>query len=212
MSSDPIRPLHDVWLRPRRVFRELAAAPIGAMDYLLGAAQGVVGLLAWSRAQNEGDTSSLAAIFGRAFVVGSIAGVLSLLLMGVIYARLGRRVGGASARNQVFHVLAYGGIPMAVSLFTWILTALLAGGTAFVQVPRPDVEAFVVILLRVHFAVYVLLTLWTVVIQVMGLSEIQGLAVRKAFGLWVLGQVVGFLALVFLMILIALLFPGAVTT
>ena len=49
-------------------------------------------------------------------------------------------------------------------------------------------------------------------IQVMGLSEIQGVTARKALGLWILGQVVGFLALLFLMILIATLFPNAVTS
>jgi hypothetical protein len=45
----------------------------------------------------------------------------------------------------------------------------------------------------------------------MGLSEIQGLTTRKAFGLWILGQLIGFLALLFLMILIATLFPNLVT-
>jgi hypothetical protein len=70
----------------------------------------------------------------------------------------------------------------------------------------------VALLLRMQFIAYILLTLWSVVIQVMGLSEIQGVVTRKAFGLWVLGQVIAFLALLFLMILIATLFPGAVTT
>ena len=54
-----------------------------------------------------------------------------------------------------------------------------------------------------------MLTLWSVVIQVMGLSEIQGVVTRKAFGLWLLGQVIGLLAALFLVILIATLFPNA---
>src|ERR1700729_1874076 len=91
IPNEPIRPLQDVWLRPRRVFRELAARPIGSLDYLLGAAQGILGALAVSRAQNAGATLSLGAIFGRAFVLGSLAGVGSLTVMGAIYARLGSR-------------------------------------------------------------------------------------------------------------------------
>ncbi len=209
-SSEPIRPLHDVWLRPRRVFRELANQPVGAIDYLLGAGQGVAGWLALSRAQNAGATSGIAEIFGKALLIGSLAGIASLFFMGTIYARLGSRAGAAAARNQVFHVLAYGGVPMSASLIVWVFTALLAGEATFEQVPHPDVEGFVALLLQLQFIAYVLLTLWSVVIQVMGLSEIQGVATRKALGLWVLGQVIGFLALLFLLILIATLFPNAV--
>jgi hypothetical protein len=210
LPTEPIRPLHDVWLKPRRVFRELASRPIGAVDYLLGAAQGIAGWLALSRAQNAGATSSVAEIFGKALLIGSIAGIASLFLMGTIYARLGSRAGRTAARNQVFHVLAYGGVPLAASLIAWVFAALLIGEATFEEVPHPDVEGFVALLLRIQFLTYVVLTLWSVVIQVMGLSEIQGLATRKAFGLWVLGQLIGFLALLFLMILIATLFPNAV--
>jgi len=212
LPTEPIRPLHDVWLKPRRVFRELASRPIGAVDYLLGAAQGIAGWLALSRAQNAGATSSVAEIFGKALLIGSIAGIASLFLMGTIYARLGSRAGRTAARNQVFHVLAYGGVPLAASLIIWVVVALLTGEATFEEVPRPDVEGFVALLLRIQFLSYIVLTLWSVVIQVMGLSEIQGVATRKAFGLWVLGQLIGFLALLFLMILIATLFPNAVNS
>ena len=212
LPEEPIRPLHDVWLRPRRVFRELAARPIGAVDYLLGAAQGIAGWLAFSRSQNAGVTSSVAEIFLRALLIGTPAGIASLFLLSTIYARIAIRAGRTVARNQVFHVVAYGGVPLAASLVIWVFAALLIGEVAFEQAPHPEVEGFVALLLRIQFIAYILLTLWSVVIQVMGLSEIQGVVTRKAFGLWVLGQVIAFLALLFLMILIATLFPGAVTT
>jgi hypothetical protein len=68
------------------------------------------------------------------------------------------------------------------------------------------------LILHAQFFAYVLLTAWGVVLQVMGLSEILGVAVRKALGLWVLGQLVGFLALLFLMIVIVTLFPNAMSS
>ena len=194
------------------MFRELALRPIGGADYLLGAAQGIAGWLALCRAENAGATNSVVEIFGQALLMGSIMGVASLFLMGAIYARLASRAGKTAARNQVFHVLAYGGVPLAASLVVWIFTALLTGEATFEKVPHPDVEGFVALLLRMQFIAYVLLTVWSVVIQVMGLSEIQGLTTRKAFVLWILGQVIGILAALLLFILIATLFPNAVTT
>jgi hypothetical protein len=209
IPTEPIRPLQDVWLRPRRVFRELASRPIGHIDYLLGAGQGMVGWLAWCRTQNAGATNSIAEILGRGVVIGSVFGVTSLYVMAAIYVRLGKRAGGAATRNQVFHVLAYGGVPAVVSLGIWVLTALLAGEVAFVQTPRPDVEGFVALLLGAQFVTYLLLMIWSVVLQVMGFSEILGLLTRKAFGVWVLGQLIGLLAALFLAVLIALLLPTA---
>jgi hypothetical protein len=190
----------------------LSSRPINSTDYLLGAAQGIVSWLALSRAQNAGATSSIAEIFGKALLIGSVAGIANLFLMGAIYARLGSGGGKKSARNHVIHVLAYGGVPMVASLVTWVFSALLTGEAAFEQTPHPDVEGFVALLLNVQFAAYVLLTIWSVVIQVMGLSEIQGLATRKAFGLWMLGQFIGLLAVLFLAILIATLLPNALTS
>jgi hypothetical protein len=54
----------------------------------------------------------------------------------------------------------------------------------------------------------VLLLIWSVVLQVMGFSEMQALTTRKAFGVWVLGQLIILLAALFLAVLVATLFPG----
>jgi Yip1 domain len=209
-STEPIHPLKDVWLRPRRVFRELAARPIGAADYLLAASQGVATSIMVSRTQSAGSNVGTAEILGSALIFGPLAGVVSMYLFAAIYARLGTRAGGKSTRNQVFHVLAYGGIPVAASLILWMFTALLVGEAAVVERPGVEIDGFVAFVLRVQFASYILLLLWSFVLQVMGFSEILGLATRKAFGVWVLGQVLALLLYLFLILLIAVLFPGIV--
>lgn len=208
LPTEPISPLKDVWLRPRRVFRELAARPVGIADYLLGAAQGIGNFLALYRTEGAGAHSSVEEILANSFAYGAIAGVASLYLMALIYRRLGTRAGGKSTTSQMIHVLAYGGVPMAASLAVWVLAALLAGEATFVETPRADTEAFLVLLLHVQFASYVLLLLWSIVLQVMGFSEVQGLATRKAFGVWVLGQIIGFLASLFLALVVGALFPN----
>jgi Yip1 domain len=208
LPTEPIRPLKDVWLRPRRVFRELAARPAGVTDYLLMSAQGIGNFLALYRTEGAGAHSSVAEILANSAVYGAVAGVASLFLMAIIYRRLGARAGGKSTTSQVIHVLAYGSVPMVASLAIWVLTALLAGEDTFLEAPRPDAEGFLVLLLHVQFISYVLLLVWSIVLQVMGFSEIQGLATRKAFGVWVVGQIIGFLASLFLALLIEALFPG----
>jgi hypothetical protein len=208
LPTEPIRPLKDVWLRPRRVFRELAAKPVGLIDYLLMSAQGVGNFLALNRTQGAGAHLSVAQILANSFEYGAVAGMASLYVMAMIYRRLGTRAGGTATTNQVVHVIAYGGLPMVASLAIWVLTALLAGEDTFLEHPRADVEGFLVLLLHLQFISYVALLIWSIVLQVMGFSEIQGLAIRKAFGVWILGQILGFLASLFLALILEVLFPG----
>jgi Yip1 domain len=208
-TTEQIRPIKDVWLRPRRVFRELAARPIGATDYLLAAAQGIATSIMY-RTQLSPPGATAAEIVGSSFLFGPLGGIVSLYLFALIYGRLGARAGGKSTRNQVFHVLAYGGIPVAASLVLWIFTALLVGEAAIVAKPAVEVDGFVAFVLRALFVAYMLLLLWSIVLQVMGFSETMGLATRKAFAVWVLGQLLWLLAIFFLGVLIGILFPGIV--
>jgi len=190
------------------VFRELATRPIGITDYLLAAAQGIGNFLALYRTESAGAHNSAAEILANSFAYGAVAGVASVFLMAAIYRRLGTRAGGKSTTSPVIHVLTYGSVPMAVSLAIWVLTALLAGEATFVETPRADLEGFLVLLLHAQFISYVLLLVWSVVLQVMGFSEIQGFTMRKAFAVWVLGQFIGFLASLFLALLVEMIFPG----
>ena len=188
----------------------MATQPIGATDYMLAAAQGLATTVTLYRTQPAASGFTAGEILGSACVFGPLGGILSLYIFAAIYRRLGQRAGGKSVRNQVFHVLAYGGIPVAASLVLWIFTALLAGEAAIIEKPAAEVDGFVGFVLHAQLAAYLFLWVWAIVLQVMGFSEILGLATRKAFAVWVLGQVLWLLAWLFLVILITILFPGLV--
>jgi hypothetical protein len=192
------------------VFRELATRPVGIADYALAAAQGIATSIAVYRTQFAGMNAGAREILGSSLVLGPLGGIASMVLFAAIYGRLGRRAGGVSKRNQVFHVLAYGGIPMIASLALWGLMALFIGEAAIVPAPGAELDGFVAFVLRLQFAANLLLMLWSVVLQVMGLSEIQGLSTKKAFGVWLVGQLLALLAALFLSMLIAILFPDLV--
>jgi len=205
LPTEPVRPLQDVWLRPRRVIRELSARPIGVVDYLLGSAQGVATWLAVSRIQELGASKSVEEIIARAFVIGPPLGVATLFLLSAIYARLANRAGAGPTRTQMFHVLAYGGVPIVASLGIWLVTALLVGETTFVDTPRPDLEGFAALLLQAQIIAQTVLFFWNVLLQVMGLSEIQGVTPGRAFLVWLLGQVLGALAMTLIAIVLVAL-------
>ena len=96
----------------------------------------------------------------------------------------------------------------AVSLAIWVLTALIAGDASFLSTPRAEDEGFVAILLSAQFISYVLLMIWGLVLQIMGFSEILKVSTGKAFGIWVLGQLIGGLAALFLAVIVMTLVPA----
>jgi hypothetical protein len=106
-------------------------------------------------------------------------------------------------------VLAYGAVPMAVSLGIWLLTALIVGDSMFLSAPRAEDEGFIAILLSAQFISYLLLAFWSVVIQIMGFSEVLKVTVGKAIVIWVLGRLVLFLAMMFIAVIARLLVPGS---
>jgi Yip1 domain len=212
IPTAPVHPLKEVWLRPRRVFRELAPLPVGLTDYALAAAQGIGNYLMLYQSQSSDAHWGVAEIVLNSVRFGPIAGIASVFLFSLIYGRLGARAGGTSKRHQVFHVLAYGGLPMVATLALWAVTFSLVGDAAFATAPAVDTDGFVWLIVRVQFAASFLLLFWSVVLQIMGFSEILGLPVRKALGVWFLGQLLGILAAFFLAIVIAILIPGVVPT
>ncbi len=192
--------LQEVWIRPRKVFRELAVRPVGAVDYVLSAGQGVALALLFSRTKDMGQTEELGQILLQALAQGTISGIAWIWIQAWIYTWLGRQAGGVAKRAQVMHVLSYGSVPLMATLAVWCLAALVMGRQAFMEHPTGETDLFVVLLMGVQTLAYVVPALWSVVLQIMGLSEVHQVRFRGALGTWLLGQaVLTLLALVFLL-------------
>ena len=195
--------LQEVWIRPRKVFRDLADKPIGILDYVLSGVQGMVVVLALGRAGNLGAKTGVADIFVRAASQGMLIGIAIIWIQAWIYTWMGRRAGGQATRTQVIHVLSYGSVPMVGSLAIWCLAALLLGNHAFIETPGAETETFETLLNGVQIGAFALLGLWSIVLQIMGLSEVHRLRTGGAAGTWLLGQFIsGFVMGIILVIVI----------
>jgi hypothetical protein len=208
MTNEVIQPLRDVWLRPRRVFRELAPQPVGTADYVLAAAQGVAASIAVYHSSLAAVRPTAGEILKTATLFGPIAGIASVFLFAALYTKLSARSGRTVERSQVFHVLAYGGIPVVATLLLWAVAAAFVGEAAIVPAAADDTDGFVTVILTVQSLGYTFLLLWSVVLQVMGFSEIQGVATGKAFGTWVVGQLIVVAAAFLLAVIVSALFAG----
>jgi len=199
---DMMNAFQEVWIRPRKIFRELSNRPIGITDYILSAAQGMVGVLALDRMNNLGLTADVGQILLKAAGQGSVSGIAIIWIQAWIYTWMGRRVGGVANRTQVIHVLAYGSAPLVGSLAIWCMATLLLGSNAFVDKASGETDTFVALLMYLQIIAHVLLAIWSAILQIMGLSEVHKLPTRGATGTWLLGQLVAAFALLLIMVLL----------
>jgi hypothetical protein len=206
-APDTIRPLKEVWLRPRRVFRALAGRPLGFTDYALASVLGIGNYLAFYRSQGGDAHRGIGEVMLNSLIFGPILGVASMFLFASIYARLGVRAGGSPSRTAVFHVLAYGGLPVVAALGVWGLAIMLIGNAAIVATPNLELDGFQSVILQLEVLAYIFLWLWSVTLQVMGFSELLGVTTGKALRIWLLGQLLWIIALVVILLIIAILFP-----
>lgn len=194
-----MNPVREVCIRPRKVFRELADSPVGPVDYALSAAQGIALALFFSRVKNMGLTAGIAEILFRAVAQGTLSGIAVIWLQSWLYTWLGRQTGGVGKRAAIMHVLAYGSAPLLITLALGCLSALFMGVDAFVAQPK-DPEIFETLIGTALTAGFLIPALWSVVLQIMGLSEVHRVRFRGALGTWLLGQALqAVLSLLFLL-------------
>jgi hypothetical protein len=203
-DTEIIRPLKDVWLRPRRVFRELGKSPIGPTDYLLAAVQGIGNYFFLLQMQPTGTAvaTTVQEVLLGSLLLGPFGGIVGTWLFTLIYSRLLSKDGTAASRPQVFHILAYGGVPMALSALLWGALYVLLGDAALPEGPGHHPDTFVLIIVRAQLLLTGFLFLWSTLLQVMGFSEISNERLRRSVMLWAMGQVVG--ALVYLLFVVVL--------
>ena len=202
-DNERIQPLRDVWLRPRRVFRELASAALGPANFGLAALQGICNYLLLFRLPDQKLEAPL--LLSNALIFGAITGITVTACYAVVYALIGKRIGRKLTRRAAFQVLSYGSVPVATALLVTAAGALLVGDAVLVPKEPAQLDGFVLIVARLQLTLVVLLYLWSYLLQVMGLSELMAVTVRRAFGVWLLGQVLGGLAAILLNLLVTAL-------
>lgn len=192
------------------MFRELGKSPIGPTDYLLAAVQGIGNYFFILQMQPTGTvvTTTVQEVMLGSLLFGPFAGILGTWLYTVIYSRLLSKDGASVARPQVFHVLAYGGVPMALSALLWGGLYVLLGDAALPEGPGHHPDSFVLIIVRAQLLLTGFLYFWSTLLQVMGLSEISNERLRRSFVLWAMGQAVGVVAYLLFVVVLTLLAQG----
>ena len=185
VAAAPIaaRPWRTIWFSPRRTIRDLLASevrPGWTLVVGLAALHGALATLAGLAA--KGDLSFNTATMPT--IIGALQVVFGVLVGPFLLALSGGWFGGQADPEDIRQSLAWSYAPLAVTAVFWI-PVLLAGGGAIdaVHPDEPSASAVLraLLLLAVTF-VYVAAAVWTFVLQVITLAEVQQFSIPRSLG------------------------------
>lgn len=169
-----------IWTSPRMVFKYINAKEYEKFLYPLIILYGINSTLDKAMEKNIGYSESMFYILGVSLVAGAIAGVIICYLYAAVISWTGGWLEGAGNTRSILRTFAYASIPSVTSLVLILPKLILFKGDIFrfsETLSRGSLaSAFFYLFAVVEF----ILGIWTLVLVVVGLSEVQKFTIGKA--------------------------------
>lgn len=190
ITAPALNPWTRIWTRPRATIRHLVQTDpkrhVAVLAILGGVAQALIQMMD----SGAGEELSLPAIFALALTVGPVLGLMALYIGAALLRWSGRWIGGRASGQELRTAVAWANVPMVVVLAAFVLLLPLVG-----RLPFLDDEALAILPLNVGQAIGMLvlgiaiavLAVWSFVLLLKGVGEVQGFSAWKAWGNLVLG-------------------------
>ena len=183
METKPLNPWFSMWLHPRRTIRQIVETNPDRFVLALAAVGGIAEALTNASSDSKGDNLSLRAILLTALIGGPLMGVLGLWLGGILLRWTGGWLGGQADTRRVRTALAWANVPLVWSLLLWVPALLLFGAELFTEAtPVLDASSMLSGLHLVFSFGIGIVSIWSLVVFLHALGEVQGFSAWKALG------------------------------
>ena len=182
METTPImNPWFSMWWHPRRTIRQIVATNPDRLVLLLAAIGGIVQGLMGAADKSHGDRSSLPVILLVNLILGPVMGIIGLWVGAALLRWTGGWIGGQADSRRIRTAVAWSNVPMVWSLLLWVPALLLFGAELFTEA-TPIIDASLMLSsLLLGFSIgMVVIGIWSSVVCLHALGEVQGFSAWKA--------------------------------
>jgi len=172
---------YKLWFSPRLVFRFINKHKYEKHLTLLLMLAGIARVFDRATFHSMGDRSSLLNIILISIIVGSLFGWIIYFIYASTISWTGKWLNGTANPQAVLRVLAYALIPSIVGLVLLIPEILIYGIEVFKA--EGDVYSAGIVGNAVYYLcvfIEVILAIWSVVLCIIGISEVQNFSIGKA--------------------------------
>lgn len=180
-----------IWVHPRDTIRKIVAKNPNKGLWILALIYGFSSLLGTFQSFSLGSHVGAIAIFILALVFAPIWGYIIFSVWGWVILWTGKMLKGAADFRQVRASFAWSNVPMIVSDLIWIITIAVAGSAIFMPQANDgnNIAQGASYLLLAFALVKVVMSIWSLVICVNTLAEVQRYSVLRAIGNLILAAI-----------------------
>ncbi len=183
METNYSSPWISMWLHPRRTICQIVDTDPDRAVLLLAAIAGIGKVLDKASTKSSGDLISFPSIFLLAVILGPLSGIISLYIGGALLRWTGRWIGGRADARDIRCAIAWSSVLAIWAMLLWIPELLLFGKEMFTsKTPNIDASIALTTLLWIFIILEIVLGLWTFVVFLKCLGEVQGFSAWKALG------------------------------
>lgn len=180
-AQQTLNPWLAIWTRPRATIRQQVERDPEAWVLALVAFAGVGQLLSDASARSYGDRLDLPTLLFMALLAGPLIGILGAYVGGSLLCWSGRLLGGSAHPVEIRAAIAWSSVPYVASMVLWVPELLLFGEELFTNAtPRLDADPGLQALLFAFVAVEMLAALWTFVVFLKCLGQVQAFSAWRA--------------------------------
>ena len=170
-----------IWFKPRMVFKYINDNQYDKYVYVLLILAGIMKSFDRAADKNMGDNLSLIFVISICILLGGLLGWISYYIYTALLSWTGKWLDGKGDTKSLLRMTSYAMIPAIFALVFIVLQVGLFGIELFQS--GFDVSSYGFVSIVIYFITLIfeiILGLWSLVIFVIGLSEIQKLSIGKS--------------------------------
>jgi hypothetical protein len=171
----------EIWTNPRMVFKYINENRYEKYMIALLFLAGVSSSIDRASLKNMGDKSELLSIIGLSIVLGGLFGWISYYLYSAMLSWTGKWLDGQGDTKSILRVLSHALLPSIISIVFLIPQIAVYGNEIFKS--NGDISSAGIIpniMVYSCMAVDVVLGVWTMILCVLAISEVQKLSIGKS--------------------------------
>lgn len=200
-------PYKSIWLQPRSTIQHIVDTNPTYLVLALAALAGVSGALSIASAEGWGYDMLLLWVFLIIVAITPLVSILALYLMSALTRWTGKSLGGTATQEQIRAAFAWSYIPVIACTALYIPLFMLYGSDLFnyQHTAFPDPFSMAPVqsgaAISIVALVEVILNIWSFVISLHCLGQVQGFSAWRALGNQALTLLVVFVPLAIIMLL-----------
>lgn len=175
-----LNPWISIWTAPRETIRSIVNFNAKMGFIILSFLHGLPTLFYSAQDLSMGNIYSLLAIIVGAIVLATFIGMLSITIGSALILWTGRWIGGTATYYPVRAAVSWSNVPNIIVILTWLLSIFYFREQVFLKgFQQTDFTGTAFAVMAVIFIVQTVMSIWSLVILVKGVAEVQGFSAWK---------------------------------